>query len=63
MGKKIFVHYRIVSAVKRVDFVSDRVSYVVPRGCWYNLIILNVHAPSEDKRDDSKHSFYEDLEK
>ena len=63
LGKGLFVHYRIVSAVKRVDFVSDRVSYIVLRGCWYNIIVLNVHAPSEDKSDVSKHSFYEDLEK
>jgi hypothetical protein len=25
-------------------------------------LVLNVHAPSEDKSDDSKDSFYEDLE-
>ena len=37
-------------------------SYLVLRGRWYNIIVLNVHAPSEDKRDDSKDSFYEELE-
>ena len=47
--------------VKRVEFVSDRVSYIVLRGCWCS-IFLNVHAPSEDKSDDSKDSFYEELE-
>jgi len=52
-----FVHHRIVSAVKRVEFVSDRVSYIVLRGRWCNIIVLNVHAPSEDKCDDSKDSF------
>jgi hypothetical protein len=57
-----FVHYRIVSAVKRVDFVSDRVSYIVLRGHPCNIIALNVHAPSEDKNYDSKDSFYEELE-
>jgi endonuclease/exonuclease/phosphatase family metal-dependent hydrolase len=31
-------------------------------GRWYNIIVLNVHAPSEDKSDDSKDSFYEELE-
>jgi len=54
--------HRIISAVKRVEFVSDRVSYIVLRGRWCNIIVLNVHAPSEDKSDDSKESFYEELE-
>jgi hypothetical protein len=27
-----FVHQRIASAVKRVEFVSDRMSYIVLRG-------------------------------
>jgi hypothetical protein len=41
-----------VSAVKRVKFVSDRMSYIILRGCWCNIIVLNVHAPTEDKIDD-----------
>jgi hypothetical protein len=31
-GNRIFVHYGIVSAVKREEFVSDRMSYIVLRG-------------------------------
>ena len=52
-----FVHHRIVSAVKRVEFVSDRMSYTVLRGHWCNIIVLNLHAPCEDKSDGSKDSF------
>ena len=37
-------------------------SYIVLRGRWCNIIVLNVRAPSEDKSDDSKDSFYEELE-
>ena len=41
---------------------NDRVSYIVLRGCWCNIIVLNVYAPNEDKSDDSNDSFYEELE-
>ena len=58
----IFVHQRIASAVKRVEFVSDRLSYIVVRGRWLNIIPVNVHAPSEEKSEDSIESFYEELE-
>ena len=56
------VHHRILSAVKRVEFVSDRMLSIVLRGRWYNVIDLNVNASSEEKSDDSKDSPYEELE-
>ena len=62
LGTGFFVHQRIESAVKRVEFVSDRVSYIVMIGRWCNIIVVNVHAPSEEKSDESKDSFYEELE-
>jgi len=61
LGTVFYVHHRIVSAVKRVEFVSDRMSYIVLGGRWSNIVV-NVHAPREEKSDDSKDSFYEELE-
>jgi hypothetical protein len=57
------VHKRIISAVKRVEFVSDRMSYIILRGRWCHIIVLNVHAPTEDKTDEVKDSFYGELER
>jgi len=37
-------------------------SYIVLEGHWCNITVLNVHARSEEKSDDSKDSFYEELE-
>jgi hypothetical protein len=47
---------------KRVEFVSDRMSYIILRGRPCDITVLNVHAPTEDKTDDMKDSFYEELE-
>ena len=45
-----------------MKFVNNRLSYIVLRGLWSNTIVLNVHAPTERKNDDSKDSFYQELE-
>jgi hypothetical protein len=55
------VHKRIISAVRRVEFVSDRMSYTILRGSWDNIIDLNVRAPRKDTSDDVKDSFYEEI--
>jgi len=44
-----FIHSRIISAVKMIEFV-------------YNINALNVQAPTEDKHDDIKDSFYKELQ-
>ena len=58
----LFVHHRIASVVKRGELVSYRISYIILRGPWFNIIVLNVLARREEKSDDSKDSFYEELE-
>jgi len=43
--------------VKRVEFVSDRLSYIVLRGRWRNIILVNVHATSAEKVRSQKIAF------
>jgi exonuclease III len=38
-------------------------TYIVQKGRWCNIIVWNLHAPSEDESDGSKDSFYEELDK
>ena len=47
--------------MKRIEFLSDRLSYIVLRGLWLHIILVNVHAPSEEKSEELKDSFYEEL--
>jgi hypothetical protein len=53
LGTVFFVYERIIS-VQRVEFVGDRMSYIILRGRWCNIVVLNVHAPIEDKIDDTR---------
>jgi hypothetical protein len=46
------VHQRTMSATKRMEFVSDGISYLVLRDGWCSIIVLNAHAPTEEKGDD-----------
>jgi exonuclease III len=55
-GIGFFVRKRIISAVERVEFVSDRMSYIILRGRWCDIIVLKVHTPTEDKIDIEKAS-------
>jgi hypothetical protein len=63
LGTGLFVHKRIITVVKKVEFVSDRISYITLRGRWCDIIVMNAHAPKENKIDDMKDSFYDELER
>jgi hypothetical protein len=60
LGISFFLHKRIISAVKRVEFVSHRICIIL-RCRWCHTIVLNIHAPTGDKTDDVK-DIYEELE-
>jgi exonuclease III len=61
LGRGFSVNKRILSAVRRVELICDRMSYIILIGRWCNIIVLNVNAPCEDKGDDVMDSFYEEL--
>jgi hypothetical protein len=52
MGTRYFVHHRM-SAIKKVEFVI-RMIYIVLRGRWYNIILMNAHATTVEESDDLK---------
>jgi len=54
LGTGYFVQRRLVTAVKRIEFVSDRLWYIVLRVRWLHIIFINVHAPSEEECEELK---------
>jgi hypothetical protein len=59
LGTCFFIHKKFISAVKRVEFVSDRMSCNM-KCRWCEIIVLNVHASTEAKID-MKDRFFEEL--
>ena len=45
-----------------MEFISDRVSSITLKGRWCDIIVVNEHGPYEDKDDDIKDNFYEEIE-
>jgi hypothetical protein len=44
-----FIHKAVITAVMRVEFISDRMPYKTLRDFWCDIIVPNVHAPTDDK--------------
>jgi len=53
LGTGFLVKHRIVSTVNRVVSVSDRMSCIILRCRWCNIIVLIAQAKREEKSDDS----------
>jgi hypothetical protein len=58
-----FIHNRSISTVKRAESVNKRITQITLKGRWCDIIVLNVHVQTEDKDDDIKGSFYEELDR
>jgi hypothetical protein len=61
LGTAFLIHKKIISAIKRVEFASDKM-HIILRSRWCDIIVLSVHVPTEDKTDDTKDSVCEELE-
>jgi hypothetical protein len=49
LGKGPFVHKGIISVVRTVEFISDKISYITLKGRWCDVIFLSLHAPIDHK--------------
>lgn len=61
-GVGFMVQDKVLSCIKHFAAVSDRICYIQIAGRLFDLVIINCYAPMEDKNDDIKDIFYEELE-
>jgi hypothetical protein len=57
LGTGFCTYQRNISTIKRAEFVGNRLPYMVLREHCCDITVLNVPAPTKDKRDDSRDSF------
>jgi hypothetical protein len=57
LGIGFFIHQGIRSIIRGVEFVSNMMLNIIQGGHWCDVIILSMHAPTENKNDDKRTSF------
>jgi exonuclease III len=61
---QVFLYVReSYQQLRGLSLLMIGMSYIILRGWWFHIIVLNVHASTEDKTDDVKDGFYEELER
>ncbi|XP_060881722.1 craniofacial development protein 2-like [Metopolophium dirhodum] len=61
-GVSFIVNDKILHRVKKFKAVNDRICHMELECRWFNVILINGYAPTEDKEDEVKDIFYENLE-
>ncbi|KAL4096954.1 hypothetical protein QTP88_021820 [Uroleucon formosanum] len=61
-GTGFAVHKSLVPAIKEFRDVNPRISVLTIRAQWFDVSLISVHAPTEDKPQEEKETFYDDLE-
>jgi len=62
-GVGFVIKNSILPNVVRFEPINDRICYVELKGKWYNILLINCYAPNEDKSEEIKNAFYEELDK
>lgn len=61
-GTGFYVKGEIMSTVKEFKSISNRISYITIAAKWFDITVINGHAPCEDKDEEIKDLFYGELE-
>ncbi|KAL4083606.1 hypothetical protein QTP88_028922 [Uroleucon formosanum] len=61
-GVGFVIKDNVATNIVRFQPISDQICYIELKCKWYNMFLINCYAPTEDKSDDIKNKFYEDLD-
>ncbi|XP_050439094.1 uncharacterized protein LOC126844740 [Adelges cooleyi] len=62
-GVGFMVNEKVLHNIKTFIPVDDRICYIKIAGRLFDLVIINCYAPTEDKDDETKDKFYDELER
>uniref|UniRef100_A0A8D8Q0R7 Craniofacial development protein 2 n=1 Tax=Cacopsylla melanoneura TaxID=428564 RepID=A0A8D8Q0R7_9HEMI len=62
LGTGFLIKTNFENEIKDVKFITNRISYIILKGKYKSICLLNAHAPTEDKDQDTKAEFYETLD-
>lgn len=61
-GVGFAVHKSLVQAIKQFKVINHRIAILIVKAKFFDIVFLNIHAPTEEKSQEEKEEFYEELE-
>lgn len=61
-GVGIIIHDYLLQHVKVFEPVNDRIYYITLKGKYFDITVISCYGPTEEKEDEKKDKFYEELE-
>ena len=62
-GTGFMIQKSAINKILGFEPISDRICKLRVKGKFYNMTLINIYAPTEDKDDETKEQFYEELQR
>ncbi|XP_008178654.1 craniofacial development protein 2-like [Acyrthosiphon pisum] len=62
-GVGFIIKDKVLPNVVKFESISDRIWYMEFKCRWFNIVIVNCYAPTEDKSEGVKNAFYDELDR
>lgn len=63
LGTGFYVNNSVLNSVKDFQSINNRIFSLTIEAQWFDRKFINVHAPTEDKDDETKEDLYRELER